>query len=444
MDIWLRCLTQLEEESPLEDLHTWLKPLQPHHSGSNLVLYAPNVFIRDEVDSRYLGRIRELLRALGAPGEVRLDVGSPPRPAVPATAAAATAVHAPNKPKPYLTQLTNQLDPAYTFANFVEGRSNELARATAGSVAATPGVRMRNPLLLYGSTGLGKTHLMIAAGHQMRELHPNMRVLYLRSEMFYKAFVLALRQNNMEQFKSEFQDIDALLIDDIQFFVGKGSTQEEFFHTFNQLFDQGQQIIMTCDQIPREMDRLDARLRSRLGWGVSVLIDPPDFETRAAIVLSKAREHQIKVPEEVAELLAQRMHSNVRDLEGALNNLAAKASLTGQAITVEFALDTLHDQLRAHQQAVSIPNIQKTVAQHYNLTVASLLSRSRTQTVARARQIAMALAKELTADSLPNIGKHFSKNHTTVLHACRQISELMKQDGQLRNDWSVLIRKLSE
>jgi len=444
MDIWFRCLTQLEEEFPPEDLHTWLKPLQPHLNGHSMVLYAPNVFIRDEVDARYLGRICELFRDLGSAQTVRLDVGSPPRPPAPAAAPTASPAYAPNKPKPYLTQLTNQLDPAYTFANFVEGRSNELARATAGLVAASPGVRIRNPLLLYGSTGLGKTHLMIAAGHQMRELHPHMRILYLRSEMFYKAFVLALRQNNMEQFKSEFQDIDALLIDDIQFFVGKGSTQEEFFHTFNQLFDQNQQIIMTCDQIPREMDRLDARLRSRLGWGVSVLIDPPDFETRAAIVLSKAREHQIAVPEEVAELLAQRMHSNVRDLEGALNNLAAKASLTGHPITVEFALDALHDQLRAHQQAVSIPNIQKTVAQHYNLTVASLLSRSRTQTVARARQIAMALAKELTADSLPNIGKHFSKNHTTVLHACRQISELMKQDGQLRNDWSVLIRKLSE
>jgi len=446
MDTWLRCLTRLEEEFSPEDMHTWLKPLQPHLNGHSIVLYAPNVFIRDEVDTRYLGRIRELMHDLGSAHAVRLDVGSPPRPPAPAATPQATSTSAPaaNAPKPYLTQLTNQLDPAYTFANFVEGRSNELARATAGQVAASPGVRMRNPLVLYGSTGLGKTHLMIAAGHQMRVQHPNMRVLYLRSEMFYKAFVLALRQNNMEQFKSEFQDIDALLIDDIQFFVGKTSTQEEFFHTFNQLFDQNQQIIMTCDQIPREMDRLDARLRSRLSWGVAVLIDPPDFETRAAIILSKAREHQIAVPEDVAELLAQRMHSNVRDLEGALNNLAAKASLTGQPITVEFALDALHDQFRAHQQAVSIPNIQKTVAQHYNLTVASLLSRSRTQTVARARQIAMALAKELTADSLPNIGKHFGKNHTTVLHACRQITELMKHDGQLRNDWSVLIRKLSE
>jgi len=441
MDIWPHCLTRLEDEYPPEDVHTWLKPLQFHHDGSNAVLYAPNAFVRDEVAARYLERIRELLIHLGSEADVALEIGSLARTKETAPKSAPVSPAVKSDPPP----LTNQLESAYTFDNFVEGRSNELARATAGQVAANPGVRMRNPLLLYGSTGLGKTHLMTAAGNEMRRLNPRMRVLYLRSDAFYNAFFRALRQKNTDQFKHQFQNIDALLIDDIQFFAGKDRTQEEFFHTFNLLFDQGQQIIMTCDRFPKEVDRLDSRLRSRLGWGVSVMIDPPDFETRAAIVLSKAREHSIPVPEAVAELLAQKMHTNVRDLEGALNTLVAQASLTGRPITVEFAQETLRDLLRAHQQAVSIPNIQKTVAQHYGFTVDTLLSRSRTQALARARQMAMALAKELTADSLPMIAAQFNKrNHTTVLHACRQINELMGHDGQLRSDWNILIRKLSE
>jgi len=440
MDIWLHCLTRLEGEFPPEDVHTWLKPLQFHHDNTGSVLYAPNTFVRDEVAARYLGRIRELLGHLGGHANVILEIGSLPRPTA---AVAAPSIQVERIPD--LPPLTNQLETAYTFENFVEGRSNELARATAGQVAANPGVRVRNPLLLYGSTGLGKTHLMTAAGNEMRRLNPRMRVLYLRSDAFYNAFFRALRQKNTDQFKHQFQNIDALLIDDIQFFAGKDRTQEEFFHTFNLLFDQGQQIIMTCDRFPKEVDRLDARLRSRLGWGVSVMIDPPDFETRAAIVLSKAREHHIPVPEAVAELLAQKMHTNVRDLEGALNTLVAQASLTGRPITVDFAQETLRDLLRAHQQAVSVPNIQKTVAQHYGFSVDALLSRNRTQALARARQMAMALAKELTTDSLPAIAAQFNKrNHTTVLHACRQITDLKEHDGQLRSDWNILIRKLSE
>jgi len=440
MDIWPHCLTRLEDEFPPEDVHTWLKPLQVRHSNTQTVLYAPNAFVRDEVATRYLGRIRELLGHLAGHTNILLEIGSLPRARPTPSAPPVEALDTPNE-----TPLASQLEAAYTFENFIEGRSNELARATAGQVAANPGMKARNPLLLYGSTGLGKTHLMTAAGNEMRRLNPRMRVLYLRSDAFYNAFFRALRQKNTDQFKHQFQNIDALLIDDIQFFAGKDRTQEEFFHTFNQLFDQGQQIIMTCDRFPKEVDRLDARLRSRLGWGVSVMIDPPDFETRTAIILSKAREHNIQVPEAVAELLAQKMHTNVRDLEGALNTLVAQASLTGQPITVEFAQETLRDLLRAHQQAVSIPNILKTVAQHYGLSVDALLSRSRTQTLARARQLAMALAKELTCESLPMIATQFNKrNHTTVLHACRHINELMEHDGQLRSDWNILIRKLSE
>jgi len=443
MDIWPRCLTHLEHEFAPEDVHTWLKPLQVQHNTTRTVLYAPNAFVRDEVASRYLGRIRELIDHLAGHANVVLEIGSLPRSNPPSSPQPTQP--APTTETPDLPALPNQLKAAYTFENFVEGRSNELARATAGQVAANPGVRARNPLLLYGSTGLGKTHLMTAAGNEMRRLNPRMRVLYLRSDAFYNAFFRSLRQKNTDQFKHQFQNIDALLIDDVQFFAGKDRTQEEFFHTFNMLFDQGQQIIMTCDRFPKEVERLDSRLRSRLGWGVSVMIDPPDFETRAAIVLSKAREHNIPVPEAVAELLAQKMHSNVRDLEGALNTLVAQASLTGQPITVEFAQETLRDLLRAHQQSVSIANIQKTVAQHYGFTVDNLLSRSRTQALARARQMAMALAKELTAESLPMIGNQFNnRNHTTVLHACRHINGLLGHDGQLRSDWNTLVRKLSE
>jgi len=446
MDIWQRCLTHLEEELPHEDFHAWLKPIQPWRNDASIVLYVHNEWIHDEVNRRYLGRIRELLQQLGGPGDVRLEIGSAPRPkAAPSIPAPRTATTAPpDKSKnTYLAQLVNKLDPYYTFTNFVEGRSNELARAAAGLVATTPGVRTRNPLLLYGSSGLGKTHLMIAAGNEMRKLHPHLCVLYLRSETFSHSFRNAALKKDMDQFKSEFQNVDVLLIDDIQMFVDMERTQEEFFYTFNQLFERGQQIVLTCDQVPREMESLDARLRSRLSWGLSVLIDPPDFETRAAILSAKASEHRIDIPDEVAKLLAQRMHSNVRELEGALNTLAANASLTGRPLTVEFALETLHDQLRAHQKADSIPNIQKTVAQYYNLTVAALVSRSRTQTVARARQIGMALARELTTNSLPTIAQHFNKTHTTVMHACETIEAQMKQDGQLRSDWSSLIRKLS-
>jgi len=445
MDIWHLCLTHLEEELPHEDFHAWLKPIQPWHNNNTLILFVHNEWVHDEINRRYLDRIRELLQLLGGPEDVRLEIGSAPRPNAkpPATPAPLAPPLAGKSRSTYLAQLVNKLDPYYTFDNFVEGRSNELARAGAGLVASTPGVRARNPLLLYGSSGLGKTHLMIAAGNEMRKLHPHLRVLYLRSETFSHSFRNAALKKDMDQFKGEFQEIDVLLIDDIQMFVDMERTQEEFFYTFNQLFERGQQIILTCDQVPREMESLDSRLRSRLSWGLSVLIDPPDFETRAAILSAKAREHHINIPDEVARLLAQRMHSNVRDLEGALNTLAANASLTGRPVTVEFTLETLHDQLRAHQKAVSIPNIQKTVAQYYNLTVAALVSRSRTQTVARARQIGMALARELTTSSLPTIAQHFNKTHTTVLHACQTIETQMKQDGQLRSDWNSLIRKLS-
>ena len=441
MDVWSRCLERLEAEFPPEDVHTWLKPLQADARDDAMVLYAPNAFIVEQVRERYFQRIRELVHYFAGHTEVSLEIGSRPKPVetmVPPPIAA-------QAPAPAPLPFNGNLDAHYTFANFVEGRSNQLGLAAAFQAAQKPGDRAHNPLLLYGGTGLGKTHLMLAAGNAMRQANPAARVLYLRSEQFFSAMIRALQEKTMDQFKRQFQQVDALLIDDIQFFAGKDRTQEEFFHTFNALFDGKQQIILTCDRYPREVEGLEARLKSRLAWGLSVAIEPPDFETRAAIVLAKARERGAEIPDDVAFLIAKKMRSNVRDLEGALNTLTARANFTGRAITTDFAQETLRDLLRAQQQAISIPNIQKIVADYYGLQIKDLLSKRRTRSLARPRQVAMALTKELTEHSLPEIGDAFAgRDHTTVLHACRQIKLLMETDGKLREDWDKLIRKLSE
>ncbi|MFN3703736.1 chromosomal replication initiator protein DnaA [Thermomonas sp.] len=446
MHVWPACLQRLESEYPQEDVRTWLKPLQADRRDDGLVLYAPNAFVRDEVQSRFLPRIRELAAHFGGSADVVIDIGAPRRAAATAAPAprlpAATAQH-PDPGTPASFQ--GNVDPHYTFDNFVEGRSNQLARAAAWHAAQKPGDRGHNPLLLYGGTGLGKTHLMHAAGNEMRRLNPAARVLYLRSNTFYDAFFRSLQEKTTDQFKRQFHKIDALLIDDIQFFAGKDRTQEEFFHTFNALFEGRQQIILTCDRYPREVDGLEPRLKSRLGWGLSVAIDPPDFETRAQIVLSKARERGAVIPDEVAQLIAKKMRSNVRELEGAINKLTAQAGLLGRPVTLEFAQETLRDLWRAQQQSISIPNIQKAVADYYGLQLREMLGKKRTRSLARPRQVAMALAKELTEHSLPEIGMAFDgRDHTTVLHACRQIRQLMESDGKLHEDWDKLIRKLSE
>ncbi len=439
MDAWPRCLERLEAEFPAEDVHAWLKPLQASRREHTTVLYAPNAFVRDEVRTRYLGRIRELLDHFAGSADVALEIGSLPREASLVAPAQAFARHVAD------AAFQGNLDGHYTFDNFVEGRSNQLGRAAAWHAAQKPGDRAHNPLLLYGGTGLGKTHLMFAAGNAMRANNPGMRVLYVRSEQFFSAMMKALQEKAMDAFKRQFQQVGALLIDDIQFFAGKDRTQEEFFHTFNALFDGRQQIIMTCDRFPREVEGLEPRLKSRLASGLSVPIDPPDFETRAQIVLAKAQERGVEIPEDVAFLLAKKMRSNVRDLEGALNTLAARANFTGRAITQEFAQETLRDLLRAQQQSIGIANIQKTVADYYGLQIKDLLSKRRTRSLARPRQVAMALAKELTEHSLPEIGDAFAgRDHTTVLHACRQIKSLQESDGKLHEDWDKLIRKLSE
>nr|GAT43117.1 chromosomal replication initiation protein [Mycena chlorophos] len=443
-DLWRRCLERLEGDVSAEDLHTWLMPLQAREDADGLQLFAPNPYTLDAVRDRFLPRIEAMLTLIsGHRVSVRLEVGSSLAAATNRAAPPASSKAAPTIAEPAPVAYNHNLDPHYTFETFVEGKSNQLGKAAAMQVAQNPG-RAYNPLLLYGGTGLGKTHLMHAAGNLMREHNPNCKVMYLRSEQFVGSMIEALRTKSMDEFKRRFRSVDALLIDDIQFFAGKDTTQEEFFHTFNALFESKQQIILTCDRYPKEVDKLEPRLKSRLGWGLSVAIEPPDFETRAAILLAKAQEKGVAVSENVAMLLAKRIRSNVRDLEGALNTLAARANFYGRPITTDFAEETLRDLLATHAQAVTVPNIQKIVAEYFGVRLQDLLSKRRVRSLARPRQMAMALSKELTEHSLPEIGEAFGgRDHTTVLHACRTIKKLSETDTRMRQDWEQLIRTLT-
>lgn len=439
MNVWPHCLQRLEQEFAIDDVHTWLKPLQANQNADELQLYAPNAFVVEQVQEQYLARIQELASHFaGHTLSVSIRVGSNQKPAANNKTSASSAK------KSLDSDFVGNVDPHYTFENFVVGKCNQLGHAAALQVAKSPG-KAYNPLLLYGSTGLGKTHLMYAAGNYMRAHNPGMRVLYLRSEQFFNTMMRALTEKNMAQFKKQFQQVDALLIDDIQFFAGKNTTQEEFFHTFNTLVDGKQQIILTCDRYPREVENLEPRLKSRLGWGLSAVLEPPDDETRATILLDKAQRRGIELPADVAWQIAKRLHSSVRDLEGALNTLAARANFTGRAINLEFAQETLRDLMRAQASVISLSNIQKTVADYYQLQLKDLLSARRTRSLARPRQLAMALSKELTEHSLPEIGAAFGdRDHTTVLHGCRKIQELRESDGKIREDWDKLVRKLTE
>jgi chromosomal replication initiator protein len=429
---WQTCLKHLERELPAEDFNTWIRPLQLKIVKGQVVLLAPNAYIRDYIALNHLERIRDIFEHLGSAREaVTVDVGSE---------GGSEQVKRASAP---VQAVKTGLDNRYRFNNFVQGKSNELANAAALQVAQKPGLAY-NPLLLYGGTGLGKTHLLHAAGNLIHEQNRQAKVLYLHSERFVNEMIQALRRDSIERFKAHYRGADALLIDDIQFFAGKDRTQEEFFHTFNALLDSKQQIILTCDRYPKEVVGLEARLRSRFGWGLTVAIEPPDFETRVAILMNKAEERNVSMDDAVAHLIARRMRSNVRDLEGALNTLCANARFSGRPITEAFAQEVLRDLLMVHDRLITIENIQKTVAKYYNLRVTDLLSRNRARTVARPRQMAMALSKELTEHSLPQIGESFGgKDHTTVLHACRRISGLCETDGRIREDKAKLLRLLT-
>jgi chromosomal replication initiator protein len=432
--LWKNCLKHLERELPAEDINTWIRPLEATKSNSGTLLLAPNEYVADHISRSYLERIRDIFEHLGETRDaVSVEVKQ-------------NKFKKKKKPVEMQRAVPAQatgLDRRYHFDNFVSGKSNELAYAAAQQVAQKPGTSY-NPLLLYGGTGLGKTHLLHACGNFIREQSPSSRVLYLHSESFVSEMIAALRRDNMESFKSKYRSADALLIDDIQFFAGKERTQEEFFHTFNALLESKQQIILTCDRFPKEVTGLEARLRSRFGWGLAMIIEPPDFETRVAILMNKAQERGVRLEEAVAFLIAKRLRSNVRDLEGALNTLVANAQFTGRKITEPFTREVLRDLLNVHDRLITVENIQKTVSEYYKIRVSDLLSRRKTRTIARPRQMAMSLSKELTEHSLPELGEAFGgRDHTTVLYACRKIDQLCDTDGRIREDRARLLRQLT-
>ena len=440
--LWAQVLERLEHELPEQQVNTWLRPLQAIEEGRSLRLLAPNRFAVDWIKDHAAGRIAELLQELrGVEIPFSVEVGSrPPAVAPPPPPAPAAAPH---RPAQVAAQLGTRLNPDFCFESFVEGKSNHFAKAAAMQVADNPG-QAYNPLFIYGGVGLGKTHLMHAIGHVIRQRNPEARVAYVHSERFVDDMVKALRHNRMDEFKNSYRSLSALLIDDIQFFAGKDRSQEEFFHTFNALFEGQNQIILTCDRYPKEIEGLEERLKSRFGWGLTVAIEAPELETCVAILMSKAQLAGTALPEEVAFFIAKRIRSNVRELEGALKRVIANARFTGQEITVDFTKHALKDLLNLQARLVTIENIQKTVADYFKVRVADLLSQRRNRSVARPRQIAMALAKELTQHSLPEIGDAFGgRDHTTVLHACRKVKELKESEPRTGEDYSNLLRTLT-
>ncbi len=435
----------LEDELPEQQFNTWVRPLQAVQGDGALKLLAPNRFVVDWVNTHILARIGDLLRD-GSTGDapiITVEVGSrrASAPGPDASGPVAAAGAAGRRSEGLVVGA--RLNPDFTFAGFVEGKSNQLARAAALQVGENPG-KAYNPLFVYGGVGLGKTHLMHAAGHLIRERDPDARVAYVHSERFVSDMVKALQHNKMNEFKTAYRSLDALLIDDIQFFAGKDRSQEEFFHTFNALLEGQQQVIVTCDRYPKEVDGLEERLKSRFGWGLTVAIEPPELETCVAILMSKGQASGVALPEEVAFFIAKRIRSNVRELEGALRRVVANSRFTGRPITLEFAKDALKDLLSLQAKLVTVENIQKTVADYYKVRVADLLSKRRSRSIARPRQVAMALAKELTSHSLPEIGDAFGgRDHTTVLHACKRIREFRDSDQRIGEDYSNLLRTLT-
>jgi len=441
--LWNQCLRVLQVELPEQQFNTWIRPLQAEDDDTLLRLLAPNRFVVEWLQQHYMERILELVDDGGDNVEVSLEVGS-------RAAAAPAAPLSPSAPRPPVAKkaysgapLVSRLNTTFTFESFVEGKSNQLARAAASQVGENPG-KSYNPLFIYGGVGLGKTHLMHAIGNAMVKNDPGARVSYVHSERFVGDMVRGLQHNTISEFKRSYRSLDALLIDDIQFFAGKERSQEEFFHTFNALLEGQRQIILTCDRYPKEVNGLEERLKSRFGWGLTVAIEPPELETSVAILMSKSLVEGVALPEEVAFFIAKRIRSNVRELEGALRRVIANYRFTGRAITLDFAKEALRDLLAVQDRLVSIENIQKTVADYFKIRVGDLLSKKRSRSIARPRQFGMALAKELTNHSLPEIGDAFGgRDHTTVLHGCRRIESLRETDKRIDDDYLNLLRTLT-
>ncbi|PTQ73150.1 chromosomal replication initiator protein DnaA [Pseudomonas sp. GV071] len=486
VELWQQCVELLRDELPAQQFNTWIRPLQVEASSDELRVFAPNRFVLDWVNEKYMSRLLELLheRSDGMAPAISLLIGSK-RPAVARTPMAAPAqpvaatVNASVREEPVAMAVTSEpsrasfdpmagaasqtapvrtersvqvegalkhtsyLNRTFTFENFVEGKSNQLARAAAWQVADNP-KHGYNPLFLYGGVGLGKTHLMHAVGNHLLKKNPNAKVVYLHSERFVADMVKALQLNAINEFKRFYRSVDALLIDDIQFFAKKERSQEEFFHTFNALLEGGQQVILTSDRYPKEIEGLEERLKSRFGWGLTVAVEPPELETRVAILMKKADQAKVDLPHDAAFFIAQRIRSNVRELEGALKRVIAHAHFMGRDITIELIRESLKDLLALQDKLVSVDNIQRTVAEYYKIKISDLLSKRRSRSVARPRQVAMALSKELTNHSLPEIGDAFGgRDHTTVLHACRKIAELRESDADIREDYKNLLRTLT-
>lgn len=451
--LWEKCLSHLEGDLSAQQLNTWLRPLQAIETEDSLRLLAPNPYVKAWVQEQLEQQINVLIHGLsqGLIDRVAIEVGTvdmvetkPRRNHTPVEDKPAKAE--PSEPETSKTEpaVGSPMNPLFTFDNYVEGKSNQIARAASLHVAEAPGTSGYNPLFLYGGTGLGKTHLMLAVGNKIKLNNPGAKVIYLSSERFVQDMITALRNNAIDQFKAHYRSADALLIDDIQFFAKKERSQEEFFYTFNSLLEGQRQIILTCDRFPKEVENLDERLQSRLGWGLTVAIEPPELETRVAILIKKAHQNLITLPEDVAFFIAKRIKSNVRDLEGALQRVLAFSRFTNQPLSIDMAQEALKDLLALHQKLVTLESIQKTVAEYFKVRVSDLLSKKRTRSIARPRQIAMALAKELTSHSLPEIGDSFGgRDHTTVLHATRKVAELRETDNRIEEDYRNLLRTLS-
>ena len=467
--LWTQCLEELRREVPEIQFNTWVRPLTVIEDGAHFVLCAPNRFIRDFVEEKYSATISQCLAAVSTEAalvSVRVITGAggssithPARannelslPGNTLVQGAETARVAPAEPSrtvkkqaPAVVVPSHQhnLVDGYTFSNFVEGKSNQLAMAAAQQVSESPGDAY-NPLFLYGGVGLGKTHLMHAVGNALRQRKPDAKIVYLHSERFVADMVKALQLNAINDFKRFYRSVDALLIDDIQFFANKDRSQEEFFHTFNALLEGGQQMILTCDRYPKEIDGVEERLKSRFGWGLTVAVEPPELETRVAILMKKAEQSGIEMSHEAAFFIAQRIRSNVRELEGALKRVIASANFTGRPFDIDLIKESLKDLLALQDKQVSLENIKRTVADYYKIKVADLLSKRRNRSIARPRQVAMALSKELTNHSLPEIGDAFGgRDHTTVLHACRKIAELRGTTSDIGEDYKNLLRLLT-
>jgi chromosomal replication initiator protein len=443
----------MEGELSSQQFNTWIRPLHPIEEERRLRLLAPNQFVLDWVKNHHLSQIQRFLTEIagnGAP-DVVLEIGSRPQRPVPQTKIPPKPQQRPaaQQANPVTARggaerISNNLNQNFTFDTFVEGKSNQLARAASMQIGKNPG-NAYNPLFIYGGVGLGKTHLMHAIGNMVKQYNPEARVIYLHSEGFVSDMVKALQHNTIDDFKRRYRSLNALLIDDVQFFAGKERSQEEFFHTFNALFESQQQIILSSDRFPKEVAGLEERLKSRFGWGLTVAIEPPDLETRVAILKSKANQlFNMELPNEVAFFIGKRVRSNIRELEGALRRIIANAEFTGRPINLEFAKDALRDMLAAQDKQVTIENIQKTVAEYFKIRTNDLLSAKRSRTIARPRQIAMTLAKELTSHSLPEIGNAFGgRDHTTVLYATRKVTELKEGDSRVEEDYGNLLRILT-